>query len=136
VRDPHIPAPSRSNGSISHAPCPGTIQLYCCSHTSLDLTFAARPLTSSASLMDYTAYGLNPHAVHIQLHVPLRATGFGLFHLPPELRDVSFISSCASAEAGLQCAHPFLRPFASPQSVAAAAWSFLRERCANVCPLR
>jgi hypothetical protein len=58
--------------------------------------------------------GLNPAAVHLQLHLPLRAAGFGVLHFPPDLCAASFVSSCARAEAALQAASPSLRPFVSP----------------------
>jgi hypothetical protein len=41
------------------------------------------------------ADGLNPAAVHLQLHIPLRATGFGLLHFPPDLcaaRAINYIA--------------------------------------------
>jgi hypothetical protein len=65
--------------------------------------------------------GLNPAVVHLQLHLPLQAAGFGLLHFPPDLCAASFVSSSARAEAALQAAPPSLRPFASPHSATYAA---------------
>jgi hypothetical protein len=53
---------------------------------------------------------LNPTAVHLELHLTLRAARFGLLHFPPDLCAAPFVSYCARAEAAVQCAPPLCAP--------------------------